>query len=489
MQFFVQGYSSPHPPGSAKYPCCVLIKEDWNDFGRLTMYKLAVFNSTQDHLDIGYVKILQRNVISTVLDTEFKELSSDFCSIGQSFDYYRNMDSLNTDVRMRVLFGLNDIVTTRGHANTLVEDEGFQDSLLRELEPRKLWENGYQDSMHPAREAFSFTFHTLLRGMEFESNYEFKFLDIEGVPNRFNIIVGKNQTGKTSMLRSLAATLCGGDKKGNVPLGKFNPQRPPFSKVIASSFSIFDPFDRPPESSVGIGSYVYSGIYDANGQVGDRGRLVGRVERVFSKLAQRKVKEDVDRVKLLVEILSYALGEEFAHQVNSWLVPNLDQVQSKARSAYLHQSMSSGQLVSTLMLSELVINIEPFTAVLLDEPEMHLHPNAIAGLMQGINTVLEEFNSFAIVATHSPLVLQQIPSHYIQRVISVDGFPQITKLQFETFGNNLTTITDEVFEAYSTPSLFVSWAKNHFNKSEDTTLDLSYAAVVRLRTMLDGEDD
>ncbi|MBW6100166.1 ATP-binding protein [Escherichia coli] len=45
--------------------------------------------------------------------------------------------------------------------------------------------------------------------------------------------------------------------------------------------------------------------------------------------------------------------------------------------------------------------------VLFDEPETHLHPPLLAVLMSALRIVLNEVDAFAIVATHSPVVVQE----------------------------------------------------------------------------------
>ena len=51
--------------------------------------------------------------------------------------------------------------------------------------------------------------------------------------------------------------------------------------------------------------------------------------------------------------------------------------------------------------------------LLFDEPELHLHQNATANTMRMFYRLLEEFNSYAIIATHSPLIIQEIPSNIL----------------------------------------------------------------------------
>lgn len=80
---------------------------------------------------------------------------------------------------------------------------------------------------------------------------------------------------------------------------------------------------------------------------------------------------------------------------------------------------------------------------MIDEPEIHLHPNAISSFMRMLNKLLENFNSFAIISTHSPIVLQEIPAKYV-RVFDNNVFYE-TRLWEECFGDNISKIITNVF--------------------------------------------
>ena len=67
----------------------------------------------------------------------------------------------------------------------------------------------------------------------------------ENLPNCFFCIIGKNGTGKTKFISQLAIKLTDNNEQG-----EFQPSRPIFSKIIASSFSYFDKFKFPKISTM-----------------------------------------------------------------------------------------------------------------------------------------------------------------------------------------------------------------------------------------------
>jgi len=116
--------------------------------------------------------------------------------------------------------------------------------------------------------------------------------------------------------------------------------------------------------------------------------------------------------------------------------------------------MSSGQKSIFLITTELVANIRYNSFILFDEPETHLHPNAITEFMNVIMELLQEFNSFGLVATHSPLIVREIFSENIFVLDKDETTLRVRKLEFETFGENLTTITNEIFGNRDVPKYY-----------------------------------
>ncbi|WP_216353549.1 AAA family ATPase [Burkholderia cenocepacia] len=116
--------------------------------------------------------------------------------------------------------------------------------------------------------------------------------------------------------------------------------------------------------------------------------------------------------------------------------------------------LSSGQSILVHFVTALLAWIQPNSLVLFDEPETHLHPNAVANLFLVLSRILDEFDSYAVVATHSPVVIQEIPA---KRVLMFEREQNVTvahSLQFETFGESVTELTKHVFETIEVKSVY-----------------------------------
>lgn len=116
--------------------------------------------------------------------------------------------------------------------------------------------------------------------------------------------------------------------------------------------------------------------------------------------------------------------------------------------------LSSGQSILVHFVTSLLAWLEPNSLVLFDEPETHLHPNAVASLFNVLTAVLNEYESFAIIATHSPIVIQEIPA---KRVIVFQRDANLTvaePISLESFGESIAELTRHVFETNDVTTLY-----------------------------------
>lgn len=113
---------------------------------------------------------------------------------------------------------------------------------------------------------------------------------------------------------------------------------------------------------------------------------------------------------------------------------------------------SSGQYILLCTMTEVIATIEKESLLLFDEPELHLHPNAVANTLRMLYRLLEEFDSYAIFATHSPLIVQEIPSRYVQILSRVDNVLMVRRPTLECFGENVTNITNDIFDVNGSES-------------------------------------
>ena len=111
-----------------------------------------------------------------------------------------------------------------------------------------------------------------------------------------------------------------------------------------------------------------------------------------------------------------------------------------------HQKYSSGQSMLINLIVEIVAHIRKNTLILIDEPEIHLHPKGITTFIGILNRICKEFSSCCILATHSSVIVQELLSrNVIVMDRQGDGSPIVRPMRVESLGENLTTITEDVF--------------------------------------------
>jgi len=112
---------------------------------------------------------------------------------------------------------------------------------------------------------------------------------------------------------------------------------------------------------------------------------------------------------------------------------------------YLFKRMSSGYAIVLLTITKLIEKVEERTLVLIDEPEGHLHPPLLAAFIRALSGLLTHRNGVAIIATHSPVVLQEVPKQCVWKLQRTGLSAKAERPQIETFGENVGILTHEVF--------------------------------------------
>ena len=307
----------------------------------------------------------------------------------------------------------------------------------------------------------------------------FDFKQNKLLPYRLNVIIGKNGTGKTQILTQLANSLSGytHDLEDDV----FPNGRPAFDKIMSISYSAFDSFKRPKHHNADetrvLFSYVYCGIQSENGTLSLE-QLQNNLKDAYSKVLEK------DRREIWMQVLAELLEQEHSSVISLIEKEQFDGI-----------NLSSGQHILICTVTELIANIENESIILFDEPEIHLHPNAISNLLRMFNLLLEHFNSFAIFSTHSPLILQEVPSRYINILDRSENLLTVRKPDIECFGNNVSDIIFDAFDVsnkesnYKSVLLELSKTMSYDEILNTFSNRLSFNALIFLKSCYYSEGD
>lgn len=425
----------------SEYPCFTLSRDSWDDFGYKTKFGLYYRLSPEESRFVGYVKILHNDELNThlVIPEEFTQLSEKFVSLGQSFLYYTNLKDILGPSYLDFLYALRDVAFFSAFFEGVGNCFGFKKSLIRFSEADKTFQFAKKVlAGYDYKDPINFIFETTLPYHNDPLSIRFNFGDVYDNHNlsRILAIIGKNGVGKTTVLSKLADALVHERKDC------FKPNYPVFSKILATSYSIFDIFFRSVRSSF---NYQYCGIQKSEGGIMDEKAISER------RLKSLNLIIDFDREFALQSVLVELLGSEFVSSLSeSGRRVDIDKLLSR------FTLLSSGQSMLLTMAIEILAHIRLNTLLLIDEPEIHLHPKAITKMIRIINDICKEYSSCCLMATHSSIIVQELLSkNVIILDRETDGSPVVRPMRMESMGESLTAITDEIFGRSEEPSLYM----------------------------------
>ena len=462
MKFYLFEPNQSYPT-SENFPYVVLTWNNWDDYGYKTSFEVEVHLSKDERINLGLVKILNKTQTqgrTPISKSEFTKLGSKYCSLGPSLEYYERVFKFGPMYRKKYLEGLRDVVFDDAIQAAFEDLEGYQVSLLRFSGSQRMIadaERLFRQPIAPRlqrRRGFSLKFKTQLSQSSDPVVVEFDFNRKGSLPNRINALIGYNGTGKTVLLSNLATLVSeyGYDTKEDRVAnraGRFVGQRPRIVRVIVVSYSAFDTFVIPEREEAERVGYIYCGLRD---QVRPQDRNSPNqsyrlkspqdLENEFTNTIDRIEKQD--RSGELNEALIPLIEDASFRRIGLTMMLERDDYKNQL---LLFRSLSSGHKIVLKIVSELVAYMDGTdpTLVLIDELETHLHPPLVASLLRSVRECLSRLNGFAIVATHSPVVLQELPARYVRVLRRSSERSQIAHASLETFGESIGRITEHVF--------------------------------------------
>lgn len=441
MRFSVQDSSGKARRGAE----FVLVPNSWDDFSHRTSFILQQKLEGGDRRLIGTLKIIEKSPkrgedgkFRPSIPILFDELGPEFVSLGQDEDYYRNLLKFVRRERAgEILSSLSDISWEPARAMQFETCPSFRNSLIRFNTANRARRTGRAIILGEAiHDSVAFQYRADIPGASTSCSIEIKFDADDKIPGRIACLIGRNAVGKTQVLASLAMDLTQIAQRSREELEKredrFSGRRPLFTRVIAVSYNAFDKFRR--SKSVDTG-YVYCGLRNEKGLT-SISHLTAEYERSIDRVIESK------RTGTWKRSVTRVLGrrdESFEEMLEA------QEDRSVAATAFL-DSLSSGEAILTHLTTALVSWLEPFSLVLFDEPETHLHPNAIASLFSVLSELLLQNESYALIATHSPIVLQEIPRSRVVLLTRDGDVTTSAELPTESFGESLSELTRHVFE-------------------------------------------
>ncbi|MDM7502029.1 AAA family ATPase [Lactococcus lactis] len=473
-------------------PNDILLNYDpWDDYGYKTYFNM--FAQKKDEVfDIGGIRILHIKSLSTfeVIDKEFNSLNQDFISMGTSDKYYENIiEVFGEEKALELLRSLNDITISHlKKTNFFIEHQGIQDSLFRSSDGRYLYNevyNKYFSKNLLKNNDYKFIFKTYYK-KDIPTNIEIDFKKYNQLPNRLFALIGKNGVGKTTFLNQLSKSLYDSSNPSSKNRFKVindenengNIEVPAFNKIIAISFSAFDNFfkgkkeehnqvDEDEVEETKHLNYTYIGISNID-------------NNVYKSTELEKI-----NISSFESLCKQNRSEELKNALNDSNILNHEIKSTSDLKTIFTNKYSSGQKIFISMLSRFISEINTSSLIFLDEPELYLHPNAISSLMKIFSSLLEKYDSYAILCTHSPILIREIPSRFVRNLLLIDNDTVIqSELSIETFGSNISDVSREVFNVSDDESQYKSVFKTLAEKHKMSEIEQMFDNNLSLKATM-----
>jgi AAA15 family ATPase/GTPase len=453
----------------------ILFHSDWDDwFTYSTLYSVVYYDKEGVEFDLGSIKIGQFNMEegqrTPNLPEIFKSLSHDFFSLGQDSSYYENLNKFGDSFRKGMLEALNDLAYNADLYHKALNENVTASSLLRDVSQLSV-EGQFRNlaNGNPDLTQYSFQYHYPKNN---DLILDFNVTPYTNPPTNLQVIIGRNGVGKTYLFENMINTLMSSEITNN-EYGYFTDNywdvsNKIFANLIFISYSSFDKIfpRREEKDKLENIKYSYIGL-----KVFDRDRDDVRSknpedyeiefkESLNKCFLQGKDQNWSDTLKILegdplfkyYNITSIITEDKTGHNIPTGKVVEL------------FKNLSSGHKIVLLTITKLIETLEEKSLVIMDEPETYLHPPLISSYIRAISHLLIKKNAVAIVGTHSPVILQEVPKDCVWSIRRVGNQSHVERLQIESFGENVGSLTQEVFGLEVTNSGFHNILKSLVSK-------------------------
>jgi predicted ATPase len=465
VQFLFKVLRVKERPSESVRGVVQLSSGDWDDYSFKTSFGVTLYDLQGKQIDLGSVKIgyigQTKGWTREKLPETFVSLPEGWFSLGQDVEYYKKAVShLSAVDRSSILRALRDVVADESALVAAKNERVFKDSLTRGVSMSAI-HGQFRRVLDGEVELTDFHFSYIQKGDERYAAVELDFrVEASSKPStNIHVLIGRNGVGKTTLLNNMAGALLESPRPGQpahsfYEHGIFESLKPLskeyFSSIVSVSFSAFDPFLPPedrPDRTAGP-AYFYIGMKNARfGHGADKklppktdADLVNDFVTSFRSCLSQPEKRDrwhnaIKRLESDPNFEAMDLGR---------LLGLEDKAAIKAAGS-MAGKMSSGHSIVLLTITKLVATVEEKTLVLLDEPESHLHPPLLSAFTRALSELLHNRNGVAIIATHSPVVLQEVPRSCVWKLTRFRMEGRSDRPERETFGENVGILTREIF--------------------------------------------
>lgn len=426
-------------------------------------YRLTIHSRELGTVEIGelHAMTIGPDLSLRIEKGVYRRLSAVTGTLGQSFTYYESLSNLGDALARDILSSLRDVVISPSRRRRFVHHPNFDRRLVADGRARRALEDaprlfeGPKSAVETARRSrvsrhWSLPLSTAGGATELRFNFTPIGMD---VPYRMVALIGANGTGKSAMLGAIANVVL----ERNVQHASFHiskirsldRQSVDIARVVSISYGAFDQNSLPNDATqADNGSereteskrvrYLYRGLRTwASDSSEYRLKSLGEIEAEFWN-SYGLIDSSARRVAFADALERVREASQFPENV-------LSHLRSGHRGPISLRELSSGQTVALNIIVSLIAHLEPGSLVLIDEPEVHLHPPLVSALIRSIAACLETFDALAVVATHSSVVAQELPARNVVVLRRLGNVLSARPPKTQTYGGNLAVIDDQIF--------------------------------------------
>lgn len=423
-----------------------LIPDNWNDFYFYTLFDVEYIDEKSINSKLGQVKIgfeyqtteeTTKDKLNNLLKSQnniLSKLPDNFFSLGQSSKYYKNIKQLeDDDLRIKILTALNDMAFNDKIMENYEKQEVLKTSLMREIN-RYNYENQLKRIAGGGNILTKFNFSYCLEFNGKNEKLNFEVVPDTLPPTNLHAVIGTNGVGKTTVLKGIMREYTDGNLKND------------FANLVFISFSAFD---KIPDIDDEQNSFSYVGLKKGSNETKNDVEINKEFNEAILSIFTRKKHYHLYKMFEILNNADYNFNKlNFVSILDKYLESDREENDMKLYAENIvakFDNLSSGHKIILLSIAKIVELIVEKTLVLIDEPETHLHPPLLSAYIRCLSELLVVENGVGIVATHSSVVLQEVPKSVVSIIRKYGKAFEVIRPKIETFGENTGVLNEEVF--------------------------------------------
>lgn len=482
----------------------------WNDYGFVVKFQVH-YVGNDDAYKLGFIRLLVNGYANTsfffkekgmvqenecILDVTGSFNSKTAVSLPIEIDYYHKLSAVFNKAKVRqFLRAVCDGSYNYHEYENFKNWEGFSGSIMREgAASEAIIQKGLRiaTGTYLSNDFFEITLEPVGKITD-PLTFTFDRRRVIGEKN-INVLAGRNGVGKTHALKKISEIVTG--------VAGTEEKWPYFHKLIVVAYSPFEHFytvdallDKMDDKyrkdkglktkkanrvrrRLNVNEYAYVGFRDDDGNFNvdlPRNHSVESLAKIIKFDKDNGWWDKESRFSILINTLLLCIdfdyisvevrGAEERLQLNDSSVRKINrkELENFNLEGGLHFikngqliELSSGQQIYSYMIPAIVAELEKESLIIIDEPELYLHPSLEVGLINMLKLLLSQMESYAIIATHSAIITREVDRSAVKILRKESGYTLVTLPSLQTYGASLESIIGEVFDDYYTAKPFQS---------------------------------